>query len=250
MSICEGETLKLNAENIRANPNRKLLVISILFLVYWLPSIMLSFGIIPIRFLTIDGLKLPTYQMMQFFVLFPIILLVCYYYFVRQKLINWSELGFNLGKKGLLNTIGYGLIGGVIQGAFIFFTSKHFLLKNQILLNFFEKCISAPIWEEFLFRVLLFGMIEGFMILRLKRIEQYPQFYKFNKLVWYINIVGILSIMFSLMHGEISGYIVSFAIIATVVYIKTRSILAPALAHSLSNFVSGGFLYLFLNSFF
>lgn len=242
--------MKLNAENIRANPNRKLLVVSILFLTYWLPSAMLSFGIIPIKFLTIDGLKLPSYQMTQFFVFFPIILIVCYYFFVRQKLITWPELGFNLGNRGLLNTIGYGVAGGLIQGAFIFFTSTHFLLENQILLNFFEKCISAPIWEEFLFRVLLFGMIEGFMILRLKRFEQYPQFYKFNKLVWYINIIGILSIMFSLMHGEISGYIVSFAIIATVVYIKTRSIIAPALAHLLSNFVSGGFLYLLLNSFY
>jgi membrane protease YdiL (CAAX protease family) len=240
--------MKLSIENIKTNPNRKLLVISILFLTYWVPSISLSFGLIPIEFISIDNLKLPTYQMVQIFVFFPLILFVSYHFFIRNKLIKWSDLGFNLGNKGLLKTTGYGVIGGVIQGAYIFFTSNHFILRNRIWLNFFEKCISAPIWEEFLFRVLLFSMIEMFMLFRLKRIDPDSRYYKLNKIAWYINIIGILAIMFSLMHGEISSYIVSFAIIATLVYMKTRSIIAPVLAHSLSNFVSGGFLYLILNS--
>jgi membrane protease YdiL (CAAX protease family) len=225
-------------------------VISILFLVYWLLYIVLSLGFIPIEFISLTGLKLPTYQMMQFFVLFPIVLIIAYLFYIRKKLISWSELGFNLGNNGVLNTVGYGLLGGIVQGALIFFTSNHFILKNRIWLNFFEKCISAPIWEEFLFRVLMFGMIEMGILLYMKRYRSIELAYKYNKIVWYFNIVGLSAIMFSLMHGEISGYIVSFGIIATLVYIKTRSIIAPALAHLLSNFVSGGFLYLILDSLF
>jgi membrane protease YdiL (CAAX protease family) len=50
--------------------------------------------------------------------------------------------------------------------------------------------------------------------------------YKYNKILWYFNIIGISAILFSLMHGELSGYLVSFGILATLVYMKTRSIIA------------------------
>jgi len=240
--------MRLCSNEIENNPNRKLLVFCILFLIYGLITIPLKLSFIPLGFIAIGDMKLPTFQLVQIFVVFPLVLMIAYYFFIRNKLINWKDLGFNFGNKGILNMVTYGGIGGVIQGAFIFFTTDHFILKNQIVLNFLEKCISAPIWEEFLFRILLFGMIEMLMLLRLKRFDKHPLLYKYNKIMWYIIIIGILAIMFSLIHGEISGYIVSFAIIATLIYMKTRSIIASIVAHSLSNFVAGGFLYLILSS--
>lgn len=226
---------------------RKLLVFSFLFAIYSILTLLLKIGLIPLGFINIDGIRLPTYQMVQFFVLFPFILLLTYLFFIRKKLIKWSELGFNQGNDGLLITLFYGLLGGTIQGTFVFFNSNHFLLKNQIFLNFFEKCISAPLWEEFLFRVLMFSMIELLMLLYLKRFSEYPKLNSVLKIGYYFGIIMILSAVFSYMHGELSIFIVSFAAIATLIYMKTRSIIAPIIAHSLTNFVAGGFFYLLLN---
>jgi len=216
-------------------------------LIFWLFTIPAYFNLIPLEFITISHIKLPTFQMWEFFIVFPFVLMVTYLAFVRKSLLSWSEIGFNKGKKGLFNTISYGLIGGVIQGAFIHFTTDHSLLKGRIAINFFEKCISAPIWEEFLFRVLMFSMFEMFVMLFIKRSKTAHRSEALNKIIWYFNIILILSLIFALMHRSFSWYIFTFSIIATLVYYKTRSIIAPAIAHFVSNFVSGGFLYLVLS---
>jgi len=240
---------KLTIENIRTNPNRKLLVISIIFLLFWTLSIPTWLGLVPLEFLVVNGTRLPTFQLVQVLVVFPIVLIVTYLYFIKHKLISWQELGFNLGRNGLFQTVSLGLLGGVIQGAIIFFTSNHFLLKNQVWLNFIEKCITAPIWEEFLYRVLLFTMVELSLLLYLKRIENKPN-YKWEFRLEYFNIIFLTAIFFSLAHGGLSIYLVSFGVIANLLFIKTRSIIAPSITHFISNFVSGGFQYLILDALF
>lgn len=248
-AVVDRAMKSIHGIDLKSHPNRLLVIISIIFLVFWVLSIPVKLGFVPLEFFNLGDTKLPTYQLIQFLIVFPIVLIITYFLFIRKELLSWKELGFNLGKKGLFNTVSYGVVGGLVQGTFIFYTTNHFLLKNQVALNLFEKCISAPIWEEFLYRVLLFTMIEMAMLLYIKRYERNSRCPKIVKLVWYFNIIVILSAVFSWVHGFFSPWIVTFAIIATLVYIKTRSIIAPSIAHSISNFVSGGFLYLILNSF-
>lgn len=232
--------------DLKDYPNR-VLIICYITLIFWLFTIPAYFNLIPLGFITINHVKLPTFQMWEFFIVFPFVLIITYLTFVRKSLLSWSEIGFNKGKNGLFNTISYGLIGGIIQGAFIHFTTDHSLLKERIAINFFEKCISAPIWEEFLFRVLMFSMIEMLVILFIKRFKTTPRSEAFTKIIWYFSVIMTLSAIFTLMHGGFSWYIFTFAIIATLVYYKTRSIIAPAITHFISNFVSEGFLYLILS---
>ncbi|HEC93461.1 MAG TPA: CPBP family intramembrane metalloprotease [Candidatus Atribacteria bacterium] len=233
--------------DLKNDPNRVLIIICYITLIFWLFTIPAYFNLIPLEFITISHIKLPTFQMWEFFIVFPFVLMVTYLAFVRKSLLSWSEIGFNKGKKGIFNTISYGLMGGVIQGVFIHFTTDHSLLKGRIAINFFEKCISAPIWEEFLFRVLMFSMFEMFMMLFIKRSKMTPRSEMVTKIIWYFNIVMILSVIFALMHSGFSRWIFTFAIMAHLVYYRTRSIVAPAITHFISNFVSGGFLYLVLS---
>jgi len=241
---------KLTIETIRTNPNRKLLVISIILFVYLIISLPIELGLVPLEFLIVNGTRLPTFQIVQLLLVFPIVLIVTYLFFIKHKLISWQELGFNLGRNGLFQTVSLGLIGGIIQGTILFFTSNQFLLKNQVWLNFIEKCITAPIWEEFLYRVLLFTMVELSLLLYLKRIENKTNYYAFTKYTWYFSIIFLAAIVFSLVHGGLSIYLVSFGVIANLLFIKTRSIITPSITHFISNFVAGGFLYLILDSIF
>ena len=45
-----------------------------------------------------------------------------------------------------------------------------------------------------------------------------------------------------------SGIILFAGILTGIVYLRTRSIIAPIIVHSMSNFVTGGFLFLIMHN--
>jgi NADH:ubiquinone oxidoreductase subunit 3 (subunit A) len=90
----------------------------IIFLIFFIPTWLFLFNIIPLPFIELFDQNIQAFQFFQLFVVFPMVLIIIYFFFIRKKLLSWSELGFNKGKQGLSITMTYGLIGGIIDGAF------------------------------------------------------------------------------------------------------------------------------------
>lgn len=244
------------SEKIKYNPKFVNSII-IIFCTYFILNLLFKFKVLPSFPLTIGNISLPPFQTTQFLFVFPIILLISYVLFIRKGTIRWHDLGFNKGKKGLLSTISLGLLGGLIIGTFNYMVIEHFILKEQITANFIEKCIFAPIWEEFFHRVLFLTIIEVAIIgMTTKYYFENPKYKdkitifsrKFYLFGFYTLIIFIGAIWFVWWHSVWqSGIILLAGIIAGIVYLRTRSILALIIVHSMSNFVTGGFLFLLLN---
>jgi len=71
---------------------------------------------------------------------------------------------------------------------------------------------------------------------------------KFIIVEMYALVIVLNATIFVFGHGILSSiWILSSGIIMAIVYLKTRSIIAPIIVHSMSNFVTGGFLFLVLH---
>ncbi len=246
-------------ERIRNNPNKVILALCFILLLHYSLVTLFQFSILPSFPLTIGNITLPAFQTTQILLVFPIVIVFTYILFIRTNIIGWKNIGFYRGTNGLLFTIFLGLVGGSIQGTFDFFTINHFLLQSNILSNLIEKCVFAPIWEEFLYRVLVLTILEfailNFFKTRYFENPKYKDQFTESKKKWtifelYIFIIVLNAMMFVLLHGVFSSpWIFISAIIMATIYLKTRSIIAPIIVHSISNFVTGGFLFLLLHHF-
>jgi membrane protease YdiL (CAAX protease family) len=246
-------------ERMRKNQNKVILALCLILLLHYSLVTLFQFNILPSFPVTIGNLTLPAFQTTQVLLVLPIIILITYILFIRTNIIRWRNIGFYRGTNGLLFTIFLGLVGGLIQGTFDFFTINHFLLQSDILSNFIEKCIFAPLWEEFLYRVLVLTILEfaiiNFFKTRYFDSPKYKDQFTESKKKWtifelYILIIVLNAMMFVFLHGVFSSpWIFISGIIMATVYIKTRSIIAPIIVHSISNFVTGGFLFLLLHYF-
>jgi hypothetical protein len=232
--------------------------IVIIFLIYFSIYLLFNLRILPSFSLTIYNITLPSFQTTQILFVFPLILFISYILFIRKGIIKWQDLGFNRGKNGLLNTIFLGLLGGLAIGVYNYLLMDYFILQNQVAANFIEKCLFAPIWEEFFNRVLFLVIIETAIIITVNKYYfENPKYKdkiseksrKFDLFGFYLLILFIGGIWFVWWHGIWqSGNILFAGMIAGAVYLKTRSIIAPIIVHSLSNFVTGGFLILIIHN--
>jgi len=244
-------------EKIKNNP-KFIKSITTIFVIYLFLFYLFSFQILPSFSITIGNIALPLFQTTQILFVFPLILFISYVLFIRKGMIRWQDLGLNKGKKGLLSTISLGLLGGLVMILYNYLT-PHFIIQEQITANFIEKCLFAPIWEEFFNRVLLLTIIEIAIIgLTNKYYFENPKYKdkisesskKFSLFEFYLLIIFIGAMWFVWWHGIWqSGTILLAGIITSIVYLRTRSIIAPIIVHSMSNFVTGGFLFLILNHF-
>lgn len=244
-------------EKIKNNPKFIKSIITI-FLIYFILILLFISNLLPSFSLTIENIVLPAFQTTQFLFVFLPILLITYVLFVRKENIRWQDLGFNKGKNGLLSTISLGLLGGLVIGIFNYLTIEHFILQEQITANFIEKCLFAPIWEEFFNRV-LFLTITEFAIIGLAN-KYYFENPKYKDKITdsskrtvlfelYSLIILIGAFWFLLWHSIWQGRIILLVgIIAGIVYLRTRSIISPIIVHSMSNFVTGGFLFLIIHN--
>ena len=245
-------------EVVKIKNNKFINSIIVIFLIYFILNLFFKFQFLPSFSLTIGDVELPPFQTTQFLLIFPLILLMSYVLFIRKGTIRWQDLGFNKGKKGLSNTIFLGLLGGLAMGIFNYLVIDHFILKEHVTANFVEKCIFAPIWEEFFHRVLFLTIIELAIIgITTKYYFENPKYKekasdfskKFDLFGFYALIIFIGAIWFVWWHSVWqSGIILLAGIIAGIVYLKTRSIIAPIIVHSMSNFVTGGFLFLIIQN--
>jgi len=244
-------------EKIKNNP-KFINSITIIFFIYFCLFLLFGYKIFPSFSFTIGNIILPSFQTTQIFIVFPLILFIAYILFVRKGLIRWQDLGLNMGKKGLSSTIALGLLGGLVMILYNYLVTSHFILQQQIVANFLEKCCFAPIWEEFFNRVLFLTLIEIAIIGLLNKYYFENPKYKneisestrrFDLFGFYSLVIFIGAMWFVWWHGIWeSGNILLGGIVMGIVYLRTRSIIAPMIVHSMSNFVTGGFLFLLIQS--
>ncbi len=246
-------------EKLKNDPLKVPRTTALIFLIYFIIVFLFKFTILPSVSITIGDVVLPAYQTTQVLFVLPVILIISYFLFIRIGIIKWQNLGFNKGKNGLLSTVSLGLFGGLIQGTYSYFLINYFILQEDVIENFVEKCIFAPIWEEFFFRVLFLTIIEFVVIgLSARYILENPkyknQITEFSKKVdifaFYLLVLFINSMVFVWWHNVVQSPIIFMAgMITGIVYLRTRSIIAPIIVHSMSNFVTGGFLFLVVYTF-
>lgn len=202
----------------------------------------------------IVSFELPAFQTTQAMIVFPIIILASYLIFIRRKVFTWADIGFSKGNEGIWKTIQFGIFGGLIVAIFNFFTIKHFIIKERIVYNLIEKCIFAPIWEEFIIRVILLTVSEFFIVTVLKfyffdnpRYKISDKSKKWITIELYLLLVVLNAFTFVLFHGITSSMWIFFSgAVMAIVYLKTRSLIAPVIVHSMHNFITGGFLFLII----
>ncbi len=247
-------------EKLKGSPYRIARTYSLIFVIYFFVHSLFKFRILPSFSLTIADIELPAFQTTQILLVFPIILIIIYIFFVRKGILKWHELGFNKGKNGLLFTVSLGLLGGLVIGIFNYLVINHFILQEQVIANFIEKCLFTPIWEEFFNRVLFLTILEiSILGLATKYFFENPKYKdkitgfskKVDILAIYSIIIFINSMWFVWWHNVWqSGIILLAGSITGIVYLKTRSIIAPIIVHSMSNLVTGGFIFLIIHHFF
>lgn len=243
-------------EQLRKNPLGFLISIVIIMTIFLILSVIFDL-IVPNTF-QIGDMIFPAFQSIQLIIVFPLGLFLIYMVFIRTKYLSWKDLGFTKGKTKLRFTVLLGIIGGFFIGIYDYFNMNYFLLEsNRILPNFFEKCISAPIWEEFFFRVLVLSMLEMIFLFFITIIFDHSKFkekFTESNKKWityeiYFLIIFLNALIFTLSHENFTLNIFFSGVIATIVYLKSRSIISPIIVHTMSNFVTGGFLFLILHYF-
>ena len=240
---------------LKDNPNKAILGILYLFLIYFFIIYLIQFPLLFINTFSIFGLNFPAFQTAQISIGFPVIIIITYFLFIKQDIFKWKDIGFSKGKNGLLSTLSYALGGGLFLVVFNYFTIDYFLLRKNILTNFLEKCVFAPIWEEFLFRALLLTLLElTFLRYLTVKVFEKPGYNEIKKrntiLKTYIFIILVNALLFVYFHGVISStWILLGGIVMGIVYLRTKSIIAPIIVHSMGNFVTGGFLFLIIDRF-
>lgn len=241
----------------RDNQIIKINSLILIFIVYLILILLFQYGVITSYSITIHNITLPAFQTTQTLIVFPLILIISYIFIIRKGDIKWQDLGFFRGNKGIINTILLGLLGGLAIGVYDYIAINNFLLQTQVIANFIEKCVFAPIWEEFFNRVLVLTIIEiTFLNIADKFYFENPKYKdkitdKTRKYaIWklYFIILFINGMFFVWFHNIlISSNLLLGGMIMGAVYLKTRSIIAPIIVHSMSNFVTGGFLFLIMH---
>ena len=243
--------------NIR-DPEFKIFIsLLVIFVLAYILSLITE--IMPFSNFDIGGMIFPVFQSIQLFIVFPLTLLITYFLFIRTNYISWKNLGFSTGEKGLKFTLLLGIVGGLIIGIFNYFTTNYFILENnQILPNFFEKCVAAPLWEEFFFRVITLTLFVTIIIIFLvKQLFNLPKLKdrftetdkKWITIEFYVLIIGLNAYFFTVAHSTFALNIFIFGVTACIVFLKSKSIIAPIITHLIGNFVTGGFLFLILHTF-
>ncbi len=148
-------------ENLKNDPLKVPRTIALIFLIYFIIVFLFKFTILPSVSITIGDVVLPAYQTTQVLFVLPLILIISYLLFIKTGIIKWQNIGFNKGKYGLLVTISLGLFGGLIQGTYSYFLINYFILQEDVIENFVEKCIFALL---FIIIFLGFGFILGVIL--------------------------------------------------------------------------------------
>ena len=178
------------------------------------------------------------------FLIVVLIFLPITYILIRYQFLDKNEIGFTIG-----NSIWRTIIIGIIAGLLPFILSFLLLPKPSITtdsLEIFRSSFLSPIWEEFLFRSLLFSSLYIFLVDILSGISSKKKQKKLN-VIWIkkINLISAVFFtvaIFTVAHADYSWSILLGSSSFTISFYFNRSIITPIIAHSIYNILVSIFI--------
>lgn len=165
---------------------------------------------------------------------------------IKKNLLDKLLIGFSFGKSKLL-TIVLGVIGGFIPfliSIFLFPTNSESISNTEI----FRSIFLSPIWEEYLFRALIFSLFFLFLVEILSNISKTEKHKVLVKNVNLISAIFFTVAIFTVIHNDYSWSILFSSISFTLIFYLSKSIVSPIIAHIISNLlvsiIKTGFLSL------
>jgi len=211
---------------------------TVLLLCFSLMIMLISFVIINLFFILVLHITWD-YFIAIFWVLSVIPILFYFYYFQKKKLLSFSDIGLkksNLGKN-ILFGICAGILTGLVGWIFLslFGPPVEQLPTDFIILFIVASVISAPIREEIMFRGLLWAFFDKSLTLILKTKNNTVNIVRKDILIIII-ITGTFLIVHTGRNVELLLTKFLFdSFVFSIVYYKSKSLLVPILAHSISN---------------
>lgn len=166
-------------------------------------------------------------------IIVPATFILIYHFVIKEGIASYSDFG--LTKKHISKNIMIGTALGILSGIFAFILGKYYFslnfpMESNLAFAIIARVITAPIWEEFIFR----GIIFSSLLWILEWNKNWPQE---NRILWIGFSYTIIAVIFTLGHyGTSNLLLVYFAgIVDTFAFHITKSLVTPIITHSIYN---------------
>jgi len=166
-------------------------------------------------------------------IIVPTTFILIYYFLVKEGIASYSDFG--LTKNHILRNILVGVILGILSFVVAFVMIKYhfnsnFPRESNLTFGIIARGIAAPLWEEFIFRGILFSSL-------LWILGWNNDWSQEKRILWTSFAYIIVAVIFTFGHyGTSNLVIVYFAgIVDTAAFHLTRSLVTPVVTHSIYN---------------
>lgn len=212
--------------------------ISIFLLFFGLVIMLISFIFVNLFFVYVLHITWD-YFISGFWILSIIPLMLYFSYFQKKKYLSFADIG--LKRSNVTKSILFGVVAGIITGLIgwlflsLFCPPVEPISNDVVVLFLFVSVISAPIKEEIMFRGILWAFLDKSAVLILKNKKKNFDTFKKD-----IVIIIVISFAFLFVHigRNIETLLTKFlfdSFVFSIIYYKTRNLLTPIIAHSISN---------------
>lgn len=223
------------------NINKKHLdnkVQSVILLFFALIIMLIGFIVIQLIFIHFLGIS-NEYFISGYWIFAVIPVLIYFHYLQKQGKIYFNNIGLksdNL-KKNIFIGVLCGVIAGIIGWIVLFFIGSPVspISREFLILFIFASVLSAPIREEILVRGIIWKFLDDSFEIFLK--SKFKSYIKMRK---DIVLITCVSLIFLFLHigrdfNILFTTILIDSFIYSIIYYKTKNLVAPIIAHSISN---------------
>jgi membrane protease YdiL (CAAX protease family) len=153
------------------------------------------------------------------------------YMLIKKGKLDGSSIGFSFGRTKKL-TLALGFLGGVLPFVVVLITPSK--IESFSYLKFIRGVFLAPVWEEYLFRALVFSCL---FLLFIKIMNLFSKYKNSKSMRYYFLFFAMLLTVaiFTRSHNEYGWGILSASISFTVVFYFSRSIVSSIISHFVYN---------------
>ena len=166
-------------------------------------------------------------------IIVPVAFILIYRFLIKEGIASYHDFG--LTKNHIFKNAVIGISLGIASGIIAFIAARYYFNLNafeerNMIFAIIAKSVAAPIWEEFVFRGIMFSSL--LWILDWKK--DWPQE---KRILWIGFSYTVIAVIFTFGHyGTSDLVIVYFAgIVDTAAFHLTRSLVAPIFTHSIYN---------------
>jgi len=166
-------------------------------------------------------------------VIVPTTFILIYYFLVKEGIASYSDFGLtkNHIMKNILIGVTFGILSFIIAFVMVkYHFNSNFPRESDLVFAIIARGIAAPLWEEFIFRGILFSSL-------LWILEWNNDWSQEKRILWTSFSYIIVAVIFAFGHyGTSNLVIVCFAgLIDTAAFHLTKSLVTPVVTHSVYN---------------